>query len=206
MENLPRFLPKALIKCILLRWYTKLCIFEETLSISWKWTIGVWPNGLFFFANKAGQLRRTYLFHSLYLYIFQLFHSWIFEWFLCPLEIFLSFSSLLSTRCSVLISSTIWKEFKIDDCLERILGNFWVSISVTRLDNLLHFGQLFKACGKNYFAQIAHISGNFSKGVKKFLWNNFWATFIDIWRLFTGHTRLAIYKTKSSEWIQRNIL
>ena len=130
----------------------------------------------------------------------------IFKWFLCPLEIFLSFSSLLSTRCSVLISSTIWKEFKIDDCLERILGNFWVSISVTRLDNLLHFGQLFKACGKNYFAQIAHISGNFSKGVKKFLWNNFWATFIDIWRLFTGHTRLAIYKTKSSEWIQRNIL
>ena len=90
----------------------------------------------------------------------------IFKWFLCPLEIFLSFSGLLTTRCSVLISSTIWKEFKIDDCLERILGNFWVSISVTRLDNLLHFGQLFKACGKNYFAQIAHISGNFSKGVK----------------------------------------
>ena len=27
--------------------------------------------------------------------------------------------------------------------------------SVTRLGDLLHFGQLFKACGNNYFAQIA---------------------------------------------------
>ena len=32
----------------------------------------------------------------------------------------------------------------------------WLS-SVTRLGDLLHFGQLFKACGKNYFTQIAHI-------------------------------------------------
>ena len=30
-----------------------------------------------------------------------------------------------------------------------------LSCSVTRLDDLLHFGQLFKACGSNYFAQIA---------------------------------------------------
>ena len=29
--------------------------------------------------------------------------------------------------------------------------------SVTRLDNLLDFGQLFKAVGNNYFAQISHI-------------------------------------------------
>ena len=28
--------------------------------------------------------------------------------------------------------------------------------SVTRLGDLLHFVQLFKACGNNYFAQIAH--------------------------------------------------
>ena len=34
--------------------------------------------------------------------------------------------------------------------------------SVTRLGNLLHFGQLYKACGNNNFAQIAHILGNFS--------------------------------------------
>ena len=32
----------------------------------------------------------------------------------------------------------------------------WVTlaVSVTRFDNLLHFGQLFKACGDNYFAQV----------------------------------------------------
>ena len=33
----------------------------------------------------------------------------------------------------------------------------WGTISVTRLGNLLHFGQVFKACGHNYFAQIANI-------------------------------------------------
>ena len=30
-----------------------------------------------------------------------------------------------------------------------------------QLGDLLHFGQLFKACGNNYFAQIAHVLGNF---------------------------------------------
>ena len=29
--------------------------------------------------------------------------------------------------------------------------------SVTRLGDLLHFGQLFKACDNNYFAQFAPI-------------------------------------------------
>ena len=33
--------------------------------------------------------------------------------------------------------------------------------SVTRLGDLLHFEQLFKACGNNYFAQIAHICSEF---------------------------------------------
>ena len=33
--------------------------------------------------------------------------------------------------------------------------------SVTRLGDLLHFGQLFKACGNNYFAQIVHIFKDF---------------------------------------------
>ena len=40
--------------------------------------------------------------------------------------------------------------------------------SVTRLGNLLHFGQLFKAYGNNYFAQIAHILGNFCEVVEIF--------------------------------------
>ena len=58
-------------------------------------------------------------------------------------------------------------------------------ISVNRLGDLFHFGQLFKACDDNYFAQVAHILGPFCKGVKIF---HFGATFIDIWRFFTGHT------------------
>ena len=32
----------------------------------------------------------------------------------------------------------------------------WVSVSVTRFGNFLHFGRLFKAFGNNYFAQISH--------------------------------------------------
>ena len=41
--------------------------------------------------------------------------------------------------------------------------------SMTRLGDLLHFGQFFKACGgDNYFAQIAHIFKKFCKGVKNF--------------------------------------
>ena len=39
------------------------------------------------------------------------------------------------------------------------------SPSVTRLGDLLDFGQLFKAFGNSYFAQISHI---FCKGVKTY--------------------------------------
>ena len=38
-----------------------------------------------------------------------------------------------------------------------ILKGFRLTSSVTRMGDLLHFGQLFQSCGKNYFAQIAHI-------------------------------------------------
>ena len=55
---------------------------------------------------------------------------------------------------------------------------------VTRLGNFLHFGQLLKACGNNYFAQIAHILGNFCKGVKIF----HFSSEIIFGQLFTGHT------------------
>ena len=36
-----------------------------------------------------------------------------------------------------------------------------LAVSVTRLDDLLHFGQLFKACGNNYLTQISHILRQF---------------------------------------------
>ena len=38
---------------------------------------------------------------------------------------------------------------------------FWLSISVTILVDLLDFGQVFKAFGNNYFAQISHILRQF---------------------------------------------
>ena len=54
----------------------------------------------------------------------------------------------------------------MSSCLKLL--NSTISSSVTRLGNSLHFGQLFKACGNNYFAQIAHIFRQFFEGVKNF--------------------------------------
>ena len=42
------------------------------------------------------------------------------------------------------------------DAATRLVMHTLVT-SVTRLGNLLDFGQLFKACGNNYFARISHI-------------------------------------------------
>ena len=44
-------------------------------------------------------------------------------------------------------------------------GATYLPTSVTRLGDLLHFWQLFKACGNSYFAKIANILGNYCKGV-----------------------------------------
>ena len=67
---------------------------------------------------------------------------------------------------------------------------------MTRLGELLHFGQLLKSCGNNYFSQIAHILGNFCKGGKIFKFSTEiiqWGTFIDILQLFTGHTGYVLH-------------
>ena len=37
------------------------------------------------------------------------------------------------------------------------------------MGDLLYFGQLFKACGNNYLAQIAHILRQFGKVSKSFI-------------------------------------
>ena len=68
---------------------------------------------------------------------------------------------------------------------------FRPQISVTRLGDLLHFGQLFKACCNNYFAQNGpHFQAFFVKFwtffillVKSFLCNSYRHLAI-----FTGHT------------------
>ena len=66
-------------------------------------------------------------------------------------------------------------------------------------------GQLYKACGNNYFAQIANF--------RQFLWrcqnpsffqrNHFWATFIDIWWLFTGPMATIPVSETESTWSRR---
>ena len=43
-----------------------------------------------------------------------------------------------------------------------------LDISVTRLDDLLHFGQLFKASGNNILPKSLTFLGNFWKGAKIF--------------------------------------
>ena len=48
-------------------------------------------------------------------------------------------------------------------CVEKcvlILTRYYYC-SVTRLGDLLHFGQLFKDCGNNYYAQMANIYRKF---------------------------------------------
>ena len=63
--------------------------------------------------------------------------------------------------------------------------------SVTRLGDLLYFGYLLKACGNNYFAQIAPtFLGIFCKGFKNFHFSSeiFLGNFYDIWQFFTGRT------------------
>ena len=55
------------------------------------------------------------------------------------------------------------------------IGRSWIEnrttlASVTRLGALLHFGQLFKACGNNYFVQIvSHYEAIFVKVSKSFI-------------------------------------
>ena len=62
---------------------------------------------------------------------------------------------------------------------------------MTRLGDLLHFGQLLKPVAKIILPKWPSLLGNFCKCVKIFDFSSeiiFWATFIDFWRLFTGHT------------------
>ena len=76
------------------------------------------------------------------------------------------------------------KSCQLKTFFENFLFQNVVGASVTRLDDLFHFGQLFKACGNNYFAQIAHILDNFCKGFKNFHFSSeiiFGQLFIDIW-------------------------
>ena len=76
---------------------------------------------------------------------------------------FSSSSSSLNKRFSQIIPYT-WPDWAFVDK--------YLSTSVTGLGGLLHFGLLFKACGNNFFAQIAQIFRQFFIGVKIFYFSN----------------------------------
>ena len=91
------------------------------------------------------------------------------------------FGQVLETSCAVTLSSTVSG-----------------LSSVTRLCNLLDFGQFFESlCQQLICPNLQHSQAIFVKVLKSiiFLLKLIWATFIDIWRLFTGHTvsELPIY-------------
>ena len=77
-------------------------------------------------------------------------------------------------------------------CVKNVsIFNICIIVSVTRLGDLLDFGQLFKTLWQQLFAQISHILRQFCKGVKIYHFSTdiiYWATFIDIWQFFSGHT------------------
>ena len=75
---------------------------------------------------------------------------------------------------------------------------FWDESSVTRFGDFLHFGQLFKACGNNYFAQIAHIV---CKGVKSFIFCSE-IIFVQLLQTF-GDFLLVTLDERSSVWAVR---
>ena len=72
---------------------------------------------------------------------------------------------------------------------------FCLTVSVTRLGDLLHLGQHFKASGKNYFAQIAHILAIFVKVSKSFIFlvQSFLGNFYIHLATFSGHTSSNVF-------------
>ena len=63
---------------------------------------------------------------------------------------------------------TVWPDWAI----YCTLGNFSKAVAAIILTKLPMFYAIFVEVSKSFI----------------FLWNHFWATFIDIWQLFTGHT------------------
>ena len=61
-----------------------------------------------------------------------------------------------------------------------------INVSVTRLGDLLDFGQLFKARGNNKFAQISHI-------LRQFL--------VDIWS-----TKWRVDRKKNDDWPKKILI
>ena len=74
-------------------------------------------------------------------------------------------SYIFFSRATSLLVLSVLRSFALFNppsfSLQKKLLSLLVGISVTILDDLLDFEQLFKACANNYFAQIVHIFRQF---------------------------------------------
>ena len=73
------------------------------------------------------------------------------------------------------------------------LGTLWSGLWPVLPDLAIYWtlGNFLKPLVTINLPQSPQFLGNICKGVKIyhfFLWNNFWASFIDIWRFLSGHT------------------
>ena len=57
------------------------------------------------------------------------------------------------------LGSTLLRSTQLET--DETIKQWRIKSSVTRLGNLLHFGQLFKVCCNNYFSQFTHIFWQF---------------------------------------------
>ena len=80
---------------------------------------------------------------------------------------------------------------------------------MTRLGDLLDFGQLFKAFSSNYFTQInLHCYAIFVKLSKSFIFlvKSFLGNFLDIWQFLSGHTEWKPFRRIAHSQIGRRVL
>ena len=94
--------------------------------------------------------------------------------------------------------SELWSFAKFDRKIFSLLKvAFEVATSVTRLGDLLDFGQLLKAFGSNYFAQISHILGQVKPPLSYFYRQL---------AIFSGHTGGDLDRTSKAQIMFQHFL
>ena len=89
------------------------------------------------------------------------------------------------------------------------MPNQWVVTSVTRLGDLLHFGQLFKACGNNYYPNRPHFRQFWWRwcNLSFFCWNHLLGNFYrHLATFYWSHwTRYKLDSTVASLWMMQDL-